>query len=199
MTGMSQPQPSGRRKRRPERRDEILDAAVDLFYERGYQATSLDEVGSAVGIAGPSIYRHFGSKLEILDAALHRGGEHVMRKVAEVAAAGGSPEVVLEQLARDLVVAVMQRPKLSVVVTRERHHIPLESRDWWERSYRLMTEEWVHVLRRVRPDLDDEQARFAVRLVLSMIYSTPDHLPDAPPPGTEDRLVAMALAALGGA
>lgn len=188
-----------RTKRRPQRRDEILEAAIALFHEKGYVSTSLDDVARVVGIAGPSIYRHFGSKLEILDAALHQGGHHVLDAVAEVTSTGGPPEEVLARLARDLIVAVLRKPKLSGVVFRERRHLPPDSREWLERSYRLMTEEWVHHLLRLRPELTDDEARLVVRTVLSMIYATGDHVPRHSPPGTEDLIFDMAIAALLGA
>lgn len=188
-----------RRKRRPQRRDEILEAAIDLFHEKGYTSTSLDDVARVVGIAGPSIYRHFGSKLEILDAALHQGGHHVLDAAAEAINAGGPPGRVLGRLARDLIVAVLRKPKLSGVVLRERRHLPPESREWLERSYRLMTEEWVHHLLRLRPELADEEARLVVRSTLSMIYATGDHVPAHSPPGTVDLIFDMAAAALLGA
>lgn len=188
-----------RKKRRPQRRDEILEAAIELFHEKGYASTSLDDVARVVGIAGPSIYRHFGSKLEILDAALHQGGHHVLDAVAEVTSAGGAPESVLARLARDLIVAVLRKPKLSGVVLRERRHLPPESREWLERSYRLMTEEWVHHLLRLRPELTDDEARLIVRSTLSMIYATGDHVPRHAAPGTADLIFDMAVAALLGA
>jgi AcrR family transcriptional regulator len=188
-----------RRKRRPQRREEILEAAIDLFHEKGYNSTSLDDVAGVVGIAGPSIYRHFGSKLEILDAALHQGGHHVLDAVEEVTSAGGPPAEVLARLARDLITAVLRKPKLSGVVLRERRHLPPESREWLDRSYRLMTEEWVHQLLRLRPELADEQARLVVRSTLSMIYATGDHVPRQSPPGTVDLIFDMAMAALLGA
>ena len=188
-----------RKKRRPQRRDEILEAAIELFHDKGYTSTSLDDVARIVGIAGPSIYRHFGSKLEILDAALHHGGHHVLDAVAETTAAGGPPERVLGRLAHDLIVAVLRKPKLSGVVLRESRHLPPESRQWLERSYRLMTEEWVHQLLRLRPELADEEARLVVRSTLSMIYATGDHVPRHPPPGTVELIFDMAAAALLGA
>ena len=185
-----------RKKRRPQRRDEILEAAIELFHEKGYVSTSLDDVARVVGIAGPSIYRHFGSKREILDAALHQGGHHVLDAVAEVTSAGGPPGEVLARLARDLIVAVLRKPKLSGVVLRERRHLPVQSREWLEHSYRMMTEQWVHHLLRLRPELTDDEARLVVRSTLSMIYATGDHVPRHPPPGTVDLIFDMAIAAL---
>jgi AcrR family transcriptional regulator len=188
--------PKKRRKRRPERRDEILDAAIDLFYVRGYVMTSLEDVANAVGIAGPSIYRHFGSKLEILDAAVQQGAHHVLRAHAEITTAGGPPEDVLARLVRDIVVAVQQRPELVTVALRERDHLPAESRALFDRSLRMQTDDWVGLLLQIRPRLAKEDARLTVRVVLSMIHGSAQHLPAAPTDATADLLTNIALAAL---
>ncbi|MCG8669396.1 MAG: TetR/AcrR family transcriptional regulator [Pseudomonadales bacterium] len=50
-------------------RFKILEAAAQLFHEKGYQATSIDDIAEAGGIARRSIYHHFKSKKEILTVA----------------------------------------------------------------------------------------------------------------------------------
>ena len=53
-------------------RERILDNALRLFAERGYQATSIGEIESAAGLAPRSggLYKHFPSKRALIDAAL---------------------------------------------------------------------------------------------------------------------------------
>ena len=53
----------------PER---ILDAAEDLFAERGYAATSLGDVADRVGIRSPSLYNHFRNKEALYAAVVDR-------------------------------------------------------------------------------------------------------------------------------
>ncbi|WP_326640184.1 TetR/AcrR family transcriptional regulator [Streptosporangium sp. NBC_01755] len=45
---------------------DIKAAALALFAERGYQATTMADIGAAIGIRGPSLYKHVGSKQELL-------------------------------------------------------------------------------------------------------------------------------------
>ncbi|MBW0114829.1 TetR family transcriptional regulator [Pseudonocardia sp. KRD-169] len=45
---------------------EIRAAALDLFTRRGYEATTMADIGAAVGIRGPSLYKHVASKQELL-------------------------------------------------------------------------------------------------------------------------------------
>ncbi|NKY36130.1 TetR/AcrR family transcriptional regulator [Nocardia speluncae] len=48
----------------------ILDAAVRLFVNKGFEQTSLREIADAVGITKPSLYYHYSSKLELLVAVI---------------------------------------------------------------------------------------------------------------------------------
>jgi len=52
--------------------DRILDAAEDLFAEKGYSATSLGDVADRVGIRSPSLYNHFKNKEALYEAVLER-------------------------------------------------------------------------------------------------------------------------------
>ncbi|PFZ76447.1 TetR family transcriptional regulator [Bacillus toyonensis] len=52
--------------------DQVLDAAMQLFWEKGYEATSLSNLTSRMGIQRPSIYSTFGDKKELFEAALRR-------------------------------------------------------------------------------------------------------------------------------
>jgi len=60
-----------RRTRRPaERPDELAAAALKLFCQRGYYATSIDDVAEEAGVTKGAVYHHFSSKEELLVAAL---------------------------------------------------------------------------------------------------------------------------------
>lgn len=52
--------------------ERILDAAEDLFAEKGYSATSLGDVADRVGIRSPSLYNHFKNKEALYAAVLER-------------------------------------------------------------------------------------------------------------------------------
>ena len=79
-----------------ERRNEILDAAEELFGTKGFDNTSTNDILERVGIARGTLYYHFKSKEEILDAMIHRMTEQLMAKAAQIA---GQPELpVLERL-----------------------------------------------------------------------------------------------------
>jgi AcrR family transcriptional regulator len=66
--------PAPRRKRVPraEREQQILAAAEEVFAERGFQATSMDEVSQRVGVSKPMLYEYFASKEGLLLACVAR-------------------------------------------------------------------------------------------------------------------------------
>ena len=63
-------QPERRRRRPDERPGEIIEAALDLFTRFGYAGTSVDAVAQAAGVTKGAVYHHFGSKEELLIAAV---------------------------------------------------------------------------------------------------------------------------------
>ncbi len=57
---------------REERRDQILDAAVDLFVTNGYGQVTIDEIATASRVTKRTIYTYFGDKAEVFTAAVER-------------------------------------------------------------------------------------------------------------------------------
>ena len=55
-----------------ERKNEILDVAEELFAEKGFDSASTNDIINRIGIARGTLYHHFGSKEEILDAIVER-------------------------------------------------------------------------------------------------------------------------------
>lgn len=51
-------------------KDKILDAALTLFAENGYNGTSVEQIAKAVGIKAPSLYKHYKGKEDILNALI---------------------------------------------------------------------------------------------------------------------------------
>ena len=56
----------------PERREQILEAAVTVFAERGYEGASTDVIARMAGISQPYLFRLFGTKRELIIATVKR-------------------------------------------------------------------------------------------------------------------------------
>lgn len=69
-----------------ERKNEILDAANALFAQKGFDGTSTNDILEKVGIARGTLYYHFKSKEDIMDALIERFSSQMFRKAREIAA-----------------------------------------------------------------------------------------------------------------
>lgn len=74
------------RKEAEVRKNEILDAADELFGKKGFDGTSTNDILERVGIARGTLYHHFKSKEEIMDALIERYSERLLGAAREVAA-----------------------------------------------------------------------------------------------------------------
>ncbi|MFF5229675.1 TetR/AcrR family transcriptional regulator [Dactylosporangium sp. NPDC000521] len=77
---------------------EIRRAALRLFAERGYRATTMADVGAAVGVRGPSLYRHVKSKQDLLAAVMVETMEALLDAQRAAAGAGGDPVLRLRRM-----------------------------------------------------------------------------------------------------
>ncbi|MCX2971128.1 MULTISPECIES: SACE_7040 family transcriptional regulator [Streptomyces] len=171
--------PSGGRgePRAPSRREQILREAARLFAERGFHGVGVDEIGAAVGISGPGLYRHFPGKDAMLaellvgiSERLHEGGR---ARLAEADAAGSPAGDALDALiAGHIDFALDDRP-LITLHDRELDRLRDEDRKRVRRLQREYVELWVGVVREVHPGLPEREARAAVHAVFGLLNSTP--------------------------
>lgn len=64
---------------RPRRmRERLLDAAQEAFAERGYDASTLEEIAATVGISASAIYKHYRNKMALYEAVIDRLAEHFL-------------------------------------------------------------------------------------------------------------------------
>lgn len=72
-----------KRKRIPraEREPQMLDAATEVFSERGFHAASMEDIAARVEVTKPMLYAYFGSKEGLYRATVERAGNHIVRLV----------------------------------------------------------------------------------------------------------------------
>src|ERR1700726_3867263 len=81
----------------PERREQILEAAVTVFAERGYEGASTDVIARMAGISQPYLFRLFGTKRDLIIATIKRCFEDT-QELFQRAAKGLEGEAVLQAM-----------------------------------------------------------------------------------------------------
>ncbi len=152
------------------RRTAVLDAAEALFLEHGFHAVSVDDLGSAAGISGPGVYRHFASKDAVLTAVLDRIWERLAPAV--VAAETAAPATALELLLTAHLDLALQRPAALELLLRELVHLPADYRELARRNHRRYVAAWARAIGELRPDLDADEARLLALAVHGLLDST---------------------------
>jgi AcrR family transcriptional regulator len=93
VTSPTSTRPAGPRRRdRAAREREILDAAEQIFGERGYQGTSMDDIAAAVGVSKPLVYQYYGSKDGLFVACLSRLRAQLLEFVSDAVLAAPDAE-----------------------------------------------------------------------------------------------------------
>jgi AcrR family transcriptional regulator len=162
-------QPRVRRTAARTRRDQIIDAGVSLFARRGYADTSIDDIGAAVGIAGPTIYNHFASKHDILVAGLLRGHEQLRECLRVARAEGVGPADVLRRLSDAYVDLTLDQTDLINAVSTESVHLGDEAASRRLRDIqRAYIQDWVAIARAHNPEDSPTVARIKVQAAQMM-------------------------------
>ncbi|MDX6301521.1 MAG: hypothetical protein QOF53_2735 [Nocardioidaceae bacterium] len=80
------------------RREQLIDVARGLFAERGFDATSVEEIATRAEVAKPAVYEHFGGKEGLYAVVVDREVRSLLTGM-QTALAGGGPRMLLEQSA----------------------------------------------------------------------------------------------------
>ncbi|RSS50939.1 TetR/AcrR family transcriptional regulator [Streptomyces sp. WAC01280] len=181
----------------PTRREQILKEAARLFAERGFHGVGVDEIGAAVGISGPGLYRHFPGKDAMLAELLVGISERLLTggriRVGETT---GDAEAVLASLVDGHIDFALDDRPLITLHDRELDRLKDEDRKRVRQLQRQYVELWVPVVRELYPDSSEGEARTAVHAVFGLLNSTP-HLAALDRQSMEELLRRLAHGAFG--
>lgn len=149
-----------------------MASAARLFAERGFAAVSTADLGDAVGMSGPALYRHFASKEALLCALLLDASERLLDGARSLAV-GGDPARVFDGLiafhldfaTTDADVIRVQDRELAVLpaaVNQEVRHLQRAYVQEWDRPFALL-----------RPDLDEPERQTRLLAAFGLLNSTP--------------------------
>jgi AcrR family transcriptional regulator len=113
-------------ERSPYDRDRVVDVAVKVFTERGYDGTSMADIARALGVHKSSIYHHVASKEQLLEDAVKRALNALHGMLAEPGATEGTAvERLRYVVGRTVEIMVRQLPEVTVLL-RIRGNTPTE-------------------------------------------------------------------------
>lgn len=109
---------SRRDKKKIERKHQILDAASNLFKEKGYDQTSVDDIAKQADIARGTVFYNFESKEEIVFALRFRSVDEAKERALEQLSAGVSPLKCIETFVIEVAQWTEKNPQLAEVLWR---------------------------------------------------------------------------------
>ncbi len=166
------PAPPARRGRPGNDLQAVLAAAVALFNQRGYEATSMDDLARRLGITKSTIYHHVAGKEELLRLAVDHALDGLFEVAAEVSALDSPAIDRLEHLVRRSVLVLAQRLPFVTLLLRVRGNTAVERRALARRRQfdRMVADLVAQAVEQgdVRPDVDPAVTS---RLLFGMVNS----------------------------
>lgn len=187
----------GRTRRREDTRQKLYEAAVDLIAERGYSATTVDDIALRAGVAKGTVYYNFASKTELFEELLRHGIGLLTNQFREVSA-NVPPREAVAALIRTQLEFIQRYRAFAQLLLSEMWRTNRE----WQQTLRLLREEVIGVIAEViqagvrsgdfPADLDVQvasSALFGVGLVVAVDWLV--FQPDRPIEDVEESLRAI--------
>src|SRR5512138_221368 len=131
-------------------RQDILEAAAQVFRQKGFHGASMQDIAKAVSLQKASLYHHVSSKQEILLALLDRALELLLERIAPVAAQELPADKKLQEMIRVYLQILTENTDLSAVLLfehrsleRKQHARHVPNRDKFEALWRDVVDEGV--------------------------------------------------------
>lgn len=189
-----------RSRAKSDRRSQLIAAAERLVAERGYLAVRLEDIGAAVGVSGPAIYRHFPNKEALLVELLVGISTRLLAGATAVVAGADSAAEALDGLIDFHLDFAFDESDLIRIQDRDLSHLPATAKRHVRKAQRQYVEVWVDVLRRLDDSRSEADARLMAHATFGLLNSTPHGLkPGTPPETARAVLRAMTVAALSSA
>jgi AcrR family transcriptional regulator len=139
-------------------RQEILRTAARLFQQRGYDATSMNDVAAALKLSKGGLYHHFQSKDEILFEIMNHAMEITQQRVLDPVRGIADPEERLRALIRlHIEVVLSPRDREITVMLHENHPLPPALR----KGINARKKEYIHFLENLMAEVQDKRHKEA--------------------------------------
>lgn len=177
------------RSRSEVKRQQILDAASELFVSHSFDAVSMDRVAQLAGVSKQTVYSHFGNKEALFEAAI--GGRCNVYQINEALFTGHEANTVLQQFAQLFSLLILSQEALAVFRTCIAQSLthPQLAEIYFEAGPEQVISLFTQYLARLTEQgkADIEQPRFAAVQFLKMVQgeqrmrkelNLPEHLAD---------------------
>src|SRR5512139_3906303 len=104
-------------------REEILDDAAQIFSQKGFHATSMQDIAKAVNLQKASLYHHVSSKQEILVNVLDQALDLLIERMRDVMALPLAPDDMLRQAIRTYLTTLLEHRDLAAVLLLEHRNL----------------------------------------------------------------------------
>ena len=162
-------------ERRPDRRpQELLDAALAVFAERGYRNTRIDDVAEAAGVTKGAVYHYFATKEELLLRAIEHYHDRAFGQIDEVLRDARGPASARIRLMMRKAFGgadpTGQKMTLALILQSVRHDLPAAHQQWLRggpiKGWRLLAS-LIEEGKRVGEFRADADAEVAARMAIS--------------------------------
>lgn len=178
-TATVRPGPGRPRRDQVEQRNaELLDHALDLFLERGFERTTIDAIAASVGMAKRTVYARYGDKEALFKAALQRAIDNMVVPIEKLRAAEQDDvEPCLLAIARILVANLMSREGLRLmrITNSESYRMPEIGAYTYDRGTRITIAYLSDLFRRLKrtegQTMAESEAEDAAEVFLNLLGS----------------------------
>lgn len=167
-----------RSSQKADRRARLLTEAAALFARRGFAAVTTVEIGEAVGMSGPALYKHFRSKDAILAELLVDASERLLRGAHEIVGTApptdaAAARAVLDELIAFHIGFATAAPDIIRIQDRELAGLDPETNQRVRRLQREYVQGWDAVLAAAAARLSPAERETRLLGVFGLLNSTP--------------------------
>ncbi|MFD0059557.1 TetR/AcrR family transcriptional regulator [Streptomyces sp. NPDC056690] len=157
-----QQEPRRKRANGVESRQRILDAAVEIAGERGYEGTSIAAVSAKCGLPASSIYWHFRDKDDLIAAVIERSFEAWLGAVQLPGEEAGSPRERVTAMAAGIAKSLIEAPdflRLGLMLALERRPAEPRGRTVFLQVRETARAKVIEVIGELKPELEVNEAQ----------------------------------------
>jgi TetR/AcrR family transcriptional regulator, cholesterol catabolism regulator len=129
------------------RREEVYTAAANLFYDKGYDAASVQDIANAVGLLKSSVYHYMDSKEDLLFNLIKASHDDLLVILDDVLSSREGPLQQLRQLTRRHSVYVAENPVVTGLFLNHFRALTGERREYIVRERHRYEEGWVSIIK----------------------------------------------------